>query len=112
MEVTGVPAAFNEGVRGLVRRGGRYLVLGNLSPGFTIDMDPGLLTRHSIQIMPVDRYDGRLLFKSLKFLAENLARYPFSELLDADFSLDQVELALDKSAKREVTRASIVCELA
>jgi threonine dehydrogenase-like Zn-dependent dehydrogenase len=112
MEVTGVPAAFNEGVRGLVRRGGRYLVMGNLSPGFTIDMDPGLLTRRAVQIMPVDRYDGRYLLKALKFLEENIHRFPFADLLDADFTLDEVKLALDKSARREVTRASIICEAA
>lgn len=35
-----------------------------------------------------------------------------NDLLDADFSLDEVKLALDKSAKRDVTRASIICETA
>lgn len=112
MEVTGVPAAFNEGVRGLVRRGGRYLVMGNLSPGFTIDMDPGLLTRRAVQVMPIDRYDGRYLHKALRFLERNMDRFPFAHLLDADFSLGEVKLALDKSARREVTRASIICEAA
>jgi threonine dehydrogenase-like Zn-dependent dehydrogenase len=110
MEVTGVPAAFNEGVRGLVRRGGRYLVMGNLSPGFTIEMDPGLLTRRAVTVMPVDRYDARYLFKALKFLVDWGHRYPFENLLDADFLLEDVKLALDKSAKREVVRASIICD--
>lgn len=108
MEVTGVPAAFNEGVTGLVRRGGRYLVMGNLSPGFTVDFDPGLLTRRSVQILPVDRYDGRYLHKALQFLDQTMDRYPYEQLLDAEFSLCCVQEALDKSANREVTRASIV----
>ena len=112
MEVTGVPAAFNEGVRGLVRRGGRYLVMGNLSPGFTIDMDPGLLTRRSVTVMPVDRYHARYLYKALLFLEQHMTRYPFADLLDASFPLSEVKEALDKSAKREVTRASIICEAA
>ena len=112
MEVTGGPAAFNEGVRGLVRRGGRYLAMGNLSPGFTIEMDPGLLTRRAVQVMAVDRYDARYLLKALRFLEENMERFPFADLLDASFALSDVKLALDKSAKREVTRASIICEAA
>jgi threonine dehydrogenase-like Zn-dependent dehydrogenase len=108
MEVTGVPEAFNEGVTGLVRRGGRYLVMGNLSPGFTIDFDPGLLTRRSVQILPVDRYESHYLHRALKFLSENASVYPFDKLLDADFKLSEVRLALDQSARREVVRASIV----
>lgn len=108
VEVTGVPEAFNEGVTGLVRRGGRYLVMGNLSPGFTIPFDPGLLTRRSVQVLPVDRYDGRYLHKALRFLSENVEKYPFHQLLDCDFHLNEVKLALEKSMKREVTRASIV----
>lgn len=108
MEVTGMPEAFNEGVTGLVRRGGRYLVMGNLSPGFTIAFDPGLLTRRSVQVLPVDRYDPRYLHKALRFLAENIGRYPFDKLLDCDFRLSEVKLALEKSMRREVTRASIV----
>ena len=108
MEVTGVPAAFNEGVTGLVRRGGRYLVMGNLSPGFTIDFDPGLLTRRSVQVMAVDRYDARYLHKALRFVAEEGRVFPFERMLDADFHLCDVRLALEKSMNREVTRASIV----
>lgn len=108
MEVTGVPEAFNEGVTGLVRRGGRYLVMGNLSPGFTIPFDPGLLTRRSIQVTAVDRYDARYLHKALRFAAEEGRVYPFESLLDADFHLREVKLALQKSMDREVTRASIV----
>ncbi|MBC3474980.1 zinc-binding dehydrogenase [Pseudomonas taiwanensis] len=111
VEVTGVPAAFNEGVTGLVRRGGRYLVMGNLSPGATIDLDPGLLTRRSVQILPVDRYDGRYLYKALRFLEKTLEQYPYAKLLDAEFPLCCVQDALEKSASREVTRASIVMQM-
>ncbi|GAB7543109.1 zinc-binding dehydrogenase [Cupriavidus sp. 8B] len=110
MEVTGVPEAFNEAVTGLVRRGGRYLVMGNLSPGFTIPFDPGLLTRRAVQVIPVDRYDGRYLHKALRFLSDYQGTFAFDKLLDSHFHLRDVRLALDKSARREVTRASIVIE--
>lgn len=107
VEVTGVPAAFSEGLQQL-RRGGRYLVMGNLSPGSTVPYDPGLMTRKSLTIHHVDRYDGRYLAQALDFLTEALEERPFAELVDAQFTLDEVATALEKSLSREVTRAAIV----
>ena len=43
-----------------------------------------------------------------RVLSKNIGEYPSAEMLDAEFSLDEVTEALDKSASREVTRASIV----
>lgn len=107
IEVAGVPAAFADGVR-LVRRGGRYLVMGNLSPGQSIDYDPGLITRRSLTIHHVDRYDGRYLWKALQFLERHRDRYPFDGLVDAEFAFHDVEEALVASAERRVTRAAII----
>lgn len=107
VEVTGVPAAFSEGLQQL-RRGGRYLVMGNLSPGSTVPFDPGHVTRKALTIKHVDRYDGRYLAKSLDFLARHLDTYPFMDLVDAEFTLDDLESAMEKSLAREVTRAAII----
>lgn len=107
IEVTGVPAAFSEGLQQL-RRGGRYLVMGNLSPGSTVPFDPGYVTRKALTIRHVDRYDGRYLAKALDFLVLHLEDYPFEDLIDAEFSLDDVGEALEKSLAREVTRAAII----
>lgn len=107
LEVTGVPTAFAEGLQQL-RRGGRYLVMGNLSPGRTVPFDPGYVTRKALTIKHVDRYEGHYLLKALAFLEQNRERYPFAKLTDAEFSLDAVQEALDKSVAREVNRAAIV----
>ncbi|NEU31380.1 zinc-binding dehydrogenase [bacterium LRH843] len=107
LELTGVPAAFSEGIH-LLRKGGRYVSIGNVSPGLTTPFDPGLLTRKSIQIIPVMQYDPWYLQKALQFLSKNNEKYPFSELLDKHFDLEEIETALDESIKRNVTRASIV----
>ncbi len=107
LEVAGVPAAFSEGVQH-VRAGGRYIVIGNISPGQTVEFDPGYLTRKGVKIIPVLRYNPWYLKKSLDFLARNLDRYPFETLLDSKFHLEDIKDALDKSANREVTRATIV----
>jgi threonine dehydrogenase-like Zn-dependent dehydrogenase len=107
LEVAGVPEAFAEGIQ-LVRPGGRYVEIGNISPGLTVPFDPGLLTRRSIRIIPVVRYQPWYLKKALDFLQRTRERYPYATLLDATFPLDRVEEALDRSARREIVRASIV----
>ncbi len=109
LEVTGVPAAFQEGIQ-LVRTGGRYVSIGNISPGQMTLFDPGLLTRKSIAVLPVVRYDPWYLDKALQFLSTNINKYPFYKMMDSEFSLEEITTALDKSAKREVTRASIVVQ--
>lgn len=107
LEVAGVPQAFAEGVE-YIRAGGRYIVIGNISPGQTVEFDPGYLTRKAIQIIPVLRYNPWYLKKALDFLERNIDRYPFETLLDASFSFEEIKIALDESAKRTVTRATII----
>lgn len=107
MELTGVPAAFNEGIH-LIRPGGTYVSIGNISPGKMTPFDPGLMTRKSIRIISLVRYNPWYLHKALQFLSRTIDKYPFEELVDSTFTLDEIQLALDKSAAREITRASIV----
>lgn len=106
VEVAGVPEAFAEGVS-LLRDGGRYLEMGNVSPGHTTTFDPGALTRKSIDITSVVRYDPWYLHKALSFLADNTENYPYDRLIDAEFALTDVEDALARSADRSVTRATL-----
>ncbi len=107
MELTGVPAAFAEGIL-LVRPGGRYVSIGNISPGFKTEFDPGLMTRRNLRILALVRYYPWYLKKALDFLAATLERYPYQEVVDAEFGLDDVQVALEKADRREVTRPSLL----
>lgn len=107
LEVTGVPSAIDEGIH-LVKENGQYLIMGNITVGKKAEFDPGLLVRKSIQVIPVNRYNPEYLYYSLLFIERNREKYPFSDLLDATFTLEEVELALDKSVNHEVGRATIV----
>jgi threonine dehydrogenase-like Zn-dependent dehydrogenase len=107
MELTGVPAAFSEGVS-LVRPGGRYVSIGNVSPGYTTQFDPGLLNRRQVQIIPAIRYQPWYLHKVLRLLADTRDRYPWASLVDTDFAFTDVQNALLQSDNRSVRRASIV----
>ncbi|MDR9381154.1 MAG: zinc-binding dehydrogenase [Natronomonas sp.] len=107
VEVAGVPPAFSEGIH-LVRKGGRYLEIGNVSPGHTTEFDPGLLTRRAIEIHPVVRYDPWYLRRALEFLGEHAEDYPYDQLIDTEFDLLDVSEALERSDSREVTRATLL----
>lgn len=107
IELTGVPAAFAEGPT-LVRPGGRFVSIGNISPGQVTEFDPGYLNRRQVAIFPVIRYQPWYLLRVLQFLSTSIDRYPWQMLVDADFAFEDVMNALRKSDRREVRRASIV----
>lgn len=106
VDVTGVPAAFSEGVR-LTRPGGRFVSVGNITVGKMCEFDPGLFTRSGVTLLSAIRYHPWFLGRSLEFVARH-PQYPWDTLLDADYKLSEVDQALRDSANRVVTRASLV----
>lgn len=109
VELTGVPAAIDEGVR-LLGNGGQYLVMGNIIPGKEATIDPGRAVRKSIEVTTMMRYQPWYLLDALEFLAEHGEKYPFAELIDAEYPLRETQQALEDSASRAVTRATLVPE--
>ncbi|MFB6138367.1 MAG: zinc-binding dehydrogenase [Halobacteriaceae archaeon] len=107
VEVTGVPAAVPEGVE-LLRKGGRYLEMGNIVPGRETSFDPGAMTRKSLTVHSLMRYDPWYLRDALAFLVEHGDAYPFDDLLDAEYDLVDAQAALRDSAERSLTRASLL----
>jgi D-arabinose 1-dehydrogenase-like Zn-dependent alcohol dehydrogenase len=107
LEVAGVPNAFMEGIR-LVRNGGRLIEVGNISPKLTVEIPPSLITFKSLEIIGVATYPPHYLKKSLDFLSEHIERFPYREMCDATFPLSRAAEALDKSERREITRAGLL----
>lgn len=104
VEVTGVTEAIDEGLRHL-RKGGRYLVMGNIIPGKEARFDPGRAVRKSVSIVTAMRYPPWILRDALKFLNEHGNKYPFKDLIDATYELNDVQTALADSLNRDVGRA-------
>ncbi len=107
VEVTGVPAAIDEGI-GLLGQGGRYLVMGTIIPGQEATIDPGRAVRTSIELTTTMRYPPWRLGEAVDFLVAHGEAYPFGSLIDAEYPLDAVGTALRDSAERRVTRAALV----
>ena len=103
LEVAGVPDAVTEGIQ-LLRSGGRYIEIGNVTPGPEISLDIGGLTRRAVAIIPVIRYKPWMLREALQFLSRNVDRLPLDRLLDAQYPLDRLGDALEDAKARRVTR--------
>lgn len=111
VEVTGVPAAFAEAIE-LARVGGRIASVGNLDAAATVPVAPGVLTRKSLTVQGVLRYDPWYLHKAVAFLARRQERHPFAALTDRTYGLDEVEAALRSGERRATARAAVVPVLA
>lgn len=106
IDLTGVPDAFSEAVRS-VRPGGIMVSIGNVLPFKYTEFDPGLFTRSGAQIRATIRYAGNVLGKAVSFI-ESTPQFPWEDLVDADFALDEVGDALAAATERRVTRAGLV----
>jgi threonine dehydrogenase-like Zn-dependent dehydrogenase len=107
LEVTGVPASFVEAVH-LARVGGRVASVGNLNADNAVTIAPGIVTRKSVTIMGVLRYDPWYLHRAVEFLSRRHDKHPFEALSDRSFTLDEVEDALRAGESRSVARVAIV----
>ncbi|MFP4591679.1 MAG: zinc-binding dehydrogenase [Halobacteriales archaeon] len=109
VEVAGVPEAFVEGPE-LLRSGGRYLEVGNISPGLEAPFEPASLTVNRIDVHAQLLYQPWYLRRALAFLERHGDRFPFDDLVDAEYPLEDAQTALEDSDERSVTRASLVLE--
>lgn len=107
LEVAGVADAFSEGVR-FLKNTGEYVEIGNISFGDSTEFTPSRLTWNSRSVTGIAYYQPWYLGRALDFLAEHVDDYPYDELLGAEFALDEVEEAFEKSENREVTRAALL----
>lgn len=106
LDLSGVPDAFSEGVRA-TRPTGKMVSIGNISPNKFTQFDPGLFTRTGVQIRAAIRYPAATLGKAIQFVADT-PQYPWEDLVDADFGLDQVTEAVAAAEAKQVTRAGLL----
>ena len=94
MEFTGHPQAFNEGLD-LIRRGGRYVVVGQLGSG-TTTFRPSLIVSKQLKILGSLSGRAKAYWKALDFLAAHQDTIPFDRMISNHYRLDQVNTALER----------------
>lgn len=108
LELTGAPdcvaAAIASG-----DTGARIILAGSVHPSDPISLDPQAIVRKCQSIRGVHNYAPVDLKRALSFL-ETQQGFPFDELVEATFSLHDVNRAIDYALENRPTRLAIVPE--
>ena len=107
LEVAGFPQVTDEGLR-MVRSGGRYVEIGNISPGLTFPADPALWVTQNITIYGNNHYAKRHLRDALDLLRRGRHKYPFDQVVSHRFPLEQINEVMAAQDQGHITRASLV----
>ena len=107
IEVCGDPAVIPAGI-GYLRTGGRYVLGGVVNPESFVRIDANQILRKLVTLRGVHNYHPRNLAEALDFVVANRKRFPFHDLVDGKYRLDQVDRAMRDAAERRVLRAAIV----
>ncbi len=107
IEVCGQASVIPLGIR-MLRIGGRYMLVGLVSPNAHFTVDGYDLVRKWITLRGIHNYHPRHLVQALDFVMANRERFPFREIVDSRFSLDELDDAFAKASKHSVLRAAIV----
>jgi putative phosphonate catabolism associated alcohol dehydrogenase len=107
LELCGYPDVIPGGIQ-MVRTGGRYVLGGVVNPGSVVGIDVNLILRKLITLRGAHNYHPRHLVEALDFVTINRLRFPFGDLVDRVYRLDQVHQAMKDAEDRKVLRAAIV----
>ena len=105
-ELVGHPRVCNEGLR-MVGRAGRYLEIGNISPGLTYTLDPQCWSSATARSSGCVYYEAEHLQQALDLVRRTRDKYPWDRVLSHTFPLEQINEAFEASDRGEVTRAAI-----
>jgi len=94
VEASGASNALPEGLA-LVRRGGRYLVIGQGDPR-PASIDGRWINTKQLSIVGLLSGEVRHYWKAMQFLAQYGDRFPFADLLGQRYRLAEVNHALDR----------------
>lgn len=107
IEASGVPAAFREGMD-MVRRGGRYLIIGQTSMELEIPVIPGLFMQKHLQVIGNASATIGHYFKALQLILNRRNKYPFADIVTNKYSLDQINEAIAAMKKGQEIKPVVI----
>ncbi len=107
LELSGASGAMADGLN-LLRIGGRYILVGAVSPVAPTPVSEEIIIRRMLSIHGVHNYAPEDLAEALQFLKNNHNKFPFIDLVTEKFSLDQVEEAFQYAIESRALRIAIL----
>jgi len=107
VEASGTPEAFTEGLE-MVRRGGRYLVIGQSAGDKTVVMAPALIMMKHLEIIGSISATIPHFYKGIQFTMKHRDKYSFADIVSNKYSLEQANEALASVEARKEIKAAIV----
>jgi threonine dehydrogenase-like Zn-dependent dehydrogenase len=110
-ELVGFPSVVQEGWD-MLRPWGRYVEIGNINRGMTMQYDPSQLVFGNKTVHGIVLYEANIMPKVLDFASRNLAKYPFHKVVSHTFPLTEISEAFQQSewlgkAQERISRAAI-----
>jgi alcohol dehydrogenase len=106
VELAGVAATVRTAMS-LVRPGGTVLLAGTVAPVGTIELDPEEAVRRMLTIRGVHNYHPRDLSAAVAFLAGPGRGFPWSNLVAAEYPLEETELAFAHAHREPGARVAV-----
>jgi D-arabinose 1-dehydrogenase-like Zn-dependent alcohol dehydrogenase len=91
----------------MLGRTGRYLEIGNISPGLEFSLDPSQLIFKNITVYGMVYYEAEHLQQGLDLVSRTRDRYPWHRVISDTFPFEQINEAFAAADRGEVTRAAI-----
>jgi len=107
MEVAGIPDLIPMGIKYL-RRGGRFVEIGNSFPNATFTMDACDLVWQLLTITGIHNYDARHLQMGIDFLAMTHEQFPFKEIVTHKVALENISEGLRIANSGEAIRVAVL----
>ena len=106
VEASGVGAAVGASI-GAVDVGGIAVLVGSVSPGPVVGIDPERLVRGLVTVAGVHNYTGDDLRDTVRYLRRASPRRPFEDLVDPIFALRDLEQAIELAGPGGPVRVGI-----
>jgi threonine dehydrogenase-like Zn-dependent dehydrogenase len=107
VEVAGDPEAVRQGLD-LLRDGGRMVVCGQYTDRGDVSLNPHLqINQRHIEIRGCWGSDFSHFFRAIAVMARHAERFPWKEMIDARYALDDMNAALAAVADQSVVKAAV-----
>jgi alcohol dehydrogenase len=105
-EISGSPDAMESAVD-LLRIGGRLILVGAVFPNRAVSLQAEQIVRRMLRIEGLHNYQPADLRTAIKFLMETHDRFPFQELVQREYRLDDINDAVNDALNNRFIRVAI-----